>query len=145
MLEGEFTFSNIEDVFKSEVRLSEAGVISFAKNNGVSTVRLHLNKDSFKQISSFLPGKENALIDVFGPAENEDTSESDYLEMLEFMLGDKGPAGVKASFIELRVKVKGKILSQSGGKIEGNSVLFRIPLLQVLLLDRPLDYSIAFE
>jgi hypothetical protein len=67
------------------------------------------------------------------------------MEMIEFMLGDEGPPGLNASFIELEVIVKGKILSQSGGQMAGNSVLFRIPLIRVLLLDQPLDYSIVFR
>ncbi len=145
ILEGTFEFLDIEDVFKAEARLTQAGVMSFSEKNGVKTVQLHLDKENFKQIASLLPGQGSSLIDVFGPLENEDTTEEEYLEMLEFMLGEEGPRGVQASLIELRVKVKGKVLAQTGGEIDGNSVVFKIPLLKVLLLDQPLDYSITFK
>ena len=145
ILEGTFEFLNIEDVFTAEAQLAQAGVISFSEKDGVKSVRLHLDKENFKQIATFMPGTGSSLIDVFGPEENEDTTEEEYLEMLEFMLGEDGPPGVKASLIELRVKVKGKILEQTGGELDGSSVIFKIPLLKVLLLDQPLDYSLTFK
>jgi hypothetical protein len=145
ILQGEFGFKDVEAVFKGEKELTAAGVISFRKAGNENTITVHLGRDNFDQVSAFLPMQDNPLFEVLGPEENEGTTEEEYLEMMEFMLGEKGPPAIKDSYIELRITVKGKILEQQGGKVEGSSVVFRIPLIRVLLLDQPLDYSVVFR
>jgi hypothetical protein len=145
VLEGTFVFKSVEEVFRSEVALSAAGVISFMRQGVRNTIRVHLDRENFQEVSAFLALKENPLFEMFGPEENEGTTEEEYLEMVEFMLGEKGPQSLTASTVELQVVVKGRILSQTGGQVVDGSVVFRTPLIRVLLLDRPLDYSIVFQ
>jgi hypothetical protein len=145
VLEGEFVFTDLEKVFRSEKELTAAGVISIQRSNGQNTIRVHLDRANFDQVAAFLPLQENPLFEVLGPEENEDTTEEEYLEMMEFMLGEAGPPAIKDSFIELKVNVRGRVLSQTGGEIVEQGVVFRIPLIRVLLLDQPLDYSVVFE
>jgi len=47
--------------------------------------------------------------------------------------------------IETTIVVKGKVVAQTGGSTVPGGVVFRIPLLRVLLLDKPLDYSLTFK
>jgi len=65
--------------------------------------------------------------------------------MMVYVLGDSGPAALKASAIDIEVTVDGKVLGQTGGVQKGNTVDFHIPLVQLLLLPKPLDYSITFS
>jgi hypothetical protein len=37
------------------------------------------------------------------------------------------------------------LVSQSGGTITPGGVTFKVPLIRVLLLDKPLDYSLVFK
>ena len=145
VLEGSFTFPDVEEVFQSEAELTRAGVISYTREGGSSTIRLHLDRENFGQIASFLPMHDNPFFEMFNPKENEDTTEAEYLEMMEFVFGKGGPPGILASVVELKVNVDGKIVSQSGGRVSGRSVVFHIPLIRVLLLDQPLDYAIVFR
>jgi hypothetical protein len=94
---------------------------------------------------TFLTFLDNPFFRMFSPVENEGTTEAEYLEMMEFLLGEEGPEAVKGSMIEIRVNVKGRILSHSGGRIDGKSVIYEIPLLRVLLLEEPLEYSLTFK
>jgi hypothetical protein len=145
VLDGEFRFVDIQEVFKSETSLTESGVVTFTKSSGESSVRFYLDRKNFVQVTSFLTFMDNPFFRMFSPVENEGTTEAEYLEMMEFLLGEDGPDAVKESMIEIRVNVKGKILSQSGGRIDGRSVVYEIPLLQVLLLEEPLEYSLSFK
>ncbi len=145
ILEGSVVFQDVEKVFKSQTELTAAGVISFDRRGATKTITLHLDRQNFDDISEFFALKNNPLFETFGPEQNEHTTREEYLEMVEFMLGDEGPQSLLDSFIELEVNVRGKILSQKGGRVAGNSVLFRIPLIRVLLLDESLDYSIVFR
>jgi hypothetical protein len=42
------------------------------------------------------------------------------------------------------VKVDGEIVSQTGGSVAGGAVVFKVPLLRMLMLETPLDYSVTF-
>jgi len=145
VLEGSVVFRDVEEVFKNQTELSSAGVISFDRRGGTNTITVHIDRENFNDIFEFLALRNNPLFETFGPEQNEHTTEEEYMEMVEFMLGEDGPPSLIASFIEVEVNVKGKILSQTGGQVKGSGVLFRIPLIRVLLLDQPLDYSIVFR
>ena len=46
----------------------------------------------------------------------------------------------------MRVVVDGAIIDHDGGELqEDGSLLITIPLIRVLVLDRPLDYTIVYE
>jgi len=64
--------------------------------------------------------------------------------MIRFSIGDAAPALLKKSFLTLTVQPEGQIISQSGGTVSDGIVTFRIPVLRVLVLDRPLDYSVTW-
>ena len=143
-LEGELSFSNIEKVFQDEKELAQTGVVKFSSEGNKKTLSVSLNKSNIKQLTALFPVLSNPFFEMFMPQENEKITDAEYLEMIDFAFGAKGTPGVQASFIELKVTVKGTILSQKGGKQQGNTVTFSIPLLRVLLLDKPLEYSIVF-
>ncbi len=146
VLEGEFTFQDVEAVFRGEKQLAQAGVISFARKGAAKTLRLHLDRGNFDQVAALTPVLQNPVFASLGPQENEGVSEQDYLDMMEFAMGEQAPAGIRGSAVELKVSVQGKVLSTAGGQRQKDgSVLFRVPLIRVLLLDQPLDYSIVFE
>src|SRR4030042_1396948 len=69
----------------------------------------------------------------------------EYLELIDLALGEGGAAALKASAIETTILVKGRVVAQSGGTTVPGGVAFRIPLLRVLLLDKPLAYSLPFK
>ena len=60
-------------------------------------------------------------------------------------MGEDGPDAVLSSFINIKVKVNGKLVSQKGGTIKDGIVWFEIPLLRVCLLNDALDFEIAYK
>jgi hypothetical protein len=144
-LEVDIAFRSMQEVFASDNALKSAGVISFAQANGVKTVRVHLDRTNYKQTSVLFPGLSNPLFEGMGPQANDAITEAEYLEMIKFSLGDEGPALVQKSFIEMAIRPEGEIVSQTGGTVTNGCVVFRIPLLRLLVLDKPLDYSVVFK
>lgn len=144
-LEMELSFKSVEKLFAGEKMLQEAGILSFARKNDNCTVKLHLDRKNFAQVMELLPALKNPLFEGLGPQENDTTTEEEYLQLIDLALGEGGSASLKASFIETKVTVKGKLISQTGGTPMAGGVVFRIPLTRVLLLDKPLDYSLSFK
>jgi len=146
ILEGSFTFQDVEKVFQEEAELLEAGILTFTRMNGKNILHLHLDKQNFRQVTSFSEALDNPLFEMFGPQENDATSKQDYYEMIEFAFGEEGAEGLKVSTVDLEITVTGELISQRGGKkIDENTVLFSIPLIDILLLNNTLDYTIEFK
>jgi hypothetical protein len=79
------------------------------------------------------------------PQVSDTITETEYMDMVQFSLGDAGPAALKKSFITLTIDPEGDIVSQSGGAVKGGTVEFRIPLVRLLVLDTPLEYSVTYK
>ena len=145
VLDLEVAFRSIERVFAREEKLRKAGIVSFAKVPEGYSIRIHLDRSNFDEIQEFLPFLKSPLFEGLAPQEGDVTTEKEYLEMIDLALGEEGSRMLKSSTIETRVAVKGTLVSQQGGSVSGGMVTFRTPLLRVLLLDKPLDYSIVFR
>ena len=110
------------------------------------TLSVHLDRDNYHQLTSLFPVLEHPLVVSLGPQPDLEVSDEEYLEMMQFVLGDEGPPAVRASEVTVRVEVEGRVVEQHGGELQADgSVLIRIPLLRILVLDQPLDYRIVFE
>ncbi|HEY9595907.1 MAG TPA: hypothetical protein VHE79_15615, partial [Spirochaetia bacterium] len=138
-------YTSLDAVFAGDKTLKGSGAITYTESAGKKTIRLHLDRTNYTQLSALFPLLSDPTIAGLGPQVNDTTTDADYLEMVRFSIGDDGPALVKNSFITLTIAPEGKILSQTGGTIRGDAVVFRIPLLRLLVLDKPLDYSVTFQ
>lgn len=145
ILTTELEFRDISKVFKNEKGTAAVNVVSLKDDGGNKVFRFHLDKKNFKQLSTLIPILSNPIIESLGPQDGDSTTESEYLDMMSFALGENGPKAVKNSMVKVIVHIKGKVISQKGGKISGNVVTFSIPLIKLLLLNKPLDYSVTFK
>lgn len=48
------------------------------------------------------------------------------------------------AMIEVHVRPQGRIVSQQGGRIEGDTVVFEMPVLTILTLNEERSYSLVF-
>jgi len=141
-------FSSLDALVRGEQKLAESGIVTFRNDGGQRTLRLHLDRKNYAAIASIMPsedGSTETIMSVFGPQEGVSVTEAEYLETMEFTLGEEGPEALKKSAVEIAVTVNGTLVSQKGGTVKGNTVTFRIPLLKVLMLDEPLDYEVVFR
>jgi len=144
-LEMKLKYRSIEEVFSSEQQLQQSGIIRFEKVSQGYSVRFHLDRQNFPAVMTFIPALQNPMFEGLGPQENDDTTEEEYYELMDLALGEGGADSVRNAYIETRVNVRGTLVSQSGGVITPGGVTFTVPLIRVLLLDKPLDYSLVFK
>lgn len=142
VLAGSFSFTDINKLFQNQ---GGSAVVQYVQGSAGNRFEVHITRSNFADIAKLAGMDTNPLYQMFGPEQNAATTESDLDQMMVYVLGDSGPAALKASAIDFVVKVDGKITAQTGGVVEGNSVHFHIPLVQLLLLAKPLDYSVTFS
>jgi hypothetical protein len=144
-LDLEIAYVSIKDVFARDDALKSAGVLGYTESGGKKTVKLHLDRSNYMQLSTLFPLMKDSAFAALGPQVNDTISDADYLEMIKFNFGEDGPGLLKKSYITLSIDPVGEILTQTGGTVSGGAVKFRIPLLRLLVLDKPLDYSVTFK
>jgi hypothetical protein len=144
VLDLELGFDSLQDLAGTREALKDAGAISIVDEQDRSTLRLHLDRTTWGQLARLFPPLRDPLIAQLGPQADGNVTDDDYLAMIRFSIGDAAPALLKKSFLTLTVQPEGQIISQSGGTVSDGIVTFRIPVLRVLVLDRPLDYSVTW-
>ncbi len=144
-LEMDLGFRSLEDLFVSDPGLAGAGAFTLTQSGGTRTLTMHLDKRTFGHLSALFPVLADPTIAGLGPQPNDTVTEDEYLSMIEFALGAGGPELVKKSFITVTIRPEGQVVSQTGGSLSNGAVSYRIPLLSLLVLSKPLDYSISFR
>ncbi|MBN1410136.1 MAG: hypothetical protein JW969_04775 [Spirochaetales bacterium] len=138
-------FENLVNLFASDKTLGRQKVLTMTKNNSVITLKFNLNKQNYSGLTDVFPILNKPVFQSFAPQPDEDITEREYLDMTEFALGERGPGEVRDSELEVKVRIKGTVISQKGGTLSGNMVTFKIPLLKILLLNRSVNFEITFK
>ncbi len=144
LLKGELTFDDVSTVFSGNN--GGAGIFSFSQTGGIYKLSMEISYTTVESLLSANPSMNSPLMENFGPLANGGLSDEDYLDMMQFVLGDESRAGILDSMLVLDVTVDGVVVSNEGGeKISSSTVKFQIPLLKVLILDQPQVFSVSFK
>jgi hypothetical protein len=144
-LDLELAFDSLQDAVEGRDQMKSAGMLVLVDAEGQRTLRLHLDRATWGELAALFPPLKDPLVAELGPQGSGQTTDTDYLAMIRFSIGDAAPGLLKKSFVTLTIQPQGEIISQSCGTMSGGAVVFRIPLLRILVLDRPLDYSVTFR
>ncbi len=142
-LDMQLAFSDIRGLFSDDPADND-GIVRIDQKDGKTTIALHLDRSSAKKVGALFSDVSNPAFKEMSPREQRTRTEKEYLEAIEFAVGKDGPPQMKASSLKLVVRVDGQLVSQVGGRIENDAAVFDVPLLRMLMLEKPLDYSVTF-
>lgn len=113
------------------------------------TLRIRLDRRNYKAIYPLLGMEEQNAVATFGP-QRDPYSESEYIEMMRYALGDYASAGeiekaLRGAATTLSVTVDGKILSAEGFETEGRTATARIPYLRFATLAEPIELTLTWR
>jgi len=138
---GQFNFMNLDKLFSDLGAGNDQSLLRMSNN----TLTFSLSMDNYDQLVPVIPFLADENFEAFGPVYNQGLSESDYLEMISFMLGEEGPPAIEQSTITLRIATPKPIKSfTSGKKIAPNLYEFSFPLIDFLLLADPITFSVSW-
>lgn len=150
ILEMTVKFDHVENIITGIEAEKTEDVLVLTRSGGVNILDFHLTAGNFRSVLALAALDDSPLVDTFGPSETAPWDEEEYLDNVTYALEENASVPeiekmfINAS-INVTVNVKGKIVSQKGGKISGKQVLFSIPLLRVLTLTEPLDLQIRYK
>lgn len=139
---GVFSFKSVSSLL-SDLGAEKNQTLLTVKGN---TLTFHLDLDNYPQLTKVIPFLADKNFEPFGPTYNQGISEADYLDMISFMLGEEGPNAISDSRIVLNLETPGPITAFSGGKKTAEkSYQFSFPLIDFLLLEKPIEFSVSWK
>ncbi|MDR3191597.1 MAG: hypothetical protein LBT87_00865 [Treponema sp.] len=144
-LEGPVKITNIRD-FLAPAR-DKKGFIVLEENASGGRLRLTLNRDLGPDILSLIsPEVGDYLSALMAPiATGEILSKTEYLELVVSIYGEPIADEISKAAIRASVDFPGQVRSVRGGKFSGKRAEFDIPLLDILVLESPLVYEVAWN
>lgn len=140
--QGTFTFRNLQQLFSDLGAGSNQSLLKMEKNS----MSFFLSMDNYDQLVPVIPFLADENFEAFGPVYNQGLSEADYLEMISFMLGEEGPPAIEQSFITMRVETPTPITGYTNGRKISNTLYeFSFPLIDFLLLESPITFSVSWK
>jgi hypothetical protein len=132
------------------VPASPVSPILFSSDGGLKRVSVHLSAQTVPSLLALAPLADDPVLSSLGPRPDHPYTEAQYLELLDYAFSDYAPAAdikrvAESAMLAIRVDVKGTLVSQSGGKLDGSTAVFSIPLLSLVTLEKPIDLAITYR
>ena len=149
----EFDFQNPENILDNPESPGTPGVISFSNRvSGGSErniLKFCLSRDNFSTVTALVGMKDSEIMDTFGPQENP-YSENEYLDLMEFLFEEYESSYrirsiLKSSEIIINLQVDGEIRKSLGCTFVGSTAEIRIPLLDIVTLEKSIEVVIEWE
>jgi hypothetical protein len=145
-IEGQVKISRIDDFLASGkaggfVRFEQAA----GKPGGNCTINLNreMGPEMLSMLSPEIAGYLEALMAPL--ATGEALGKDEYLELVGSVYGKAIADEIAQSAINVSIDFPGKVQSVKGGTFSGSRADFKIPLLELLVLETPLNYSVSWN
>ena len=150
LYQGGLNFREIEELFYNEDG-SSGSIALFEENARDSTLSIRISKDNFSELFRLFPVLQDPGFQYFLPEET--ISRMEYIDMLQFLFEDRFTGNqqelktrIERASLSLSLLTGGDITSHTGGSLAGARLWkVEVPLLDLLLHDRELFYSVTFK
>ena len=143
-----FQFDKLSHILHEATKDTPKNILLWEKrNDGSQYIKAHFDRKAYQEILKLAPLlKSNMLIQYYGPSSNAITEE-DYLDMIEYSFGEKAKEELPQTYVNTTIHlVDGTLIGQENGQIiKNNSVLYKVPLLELALLRKSFSYAIQFK
>lgn len=133
--------------FLAEPRLAATHAATLSSGDGWKELRVRLERGNCGPLIDLLPGLDPELLDALSPPalDPEPISRAEYRRALAGIVGEKAVASVEAANLVLRIAAPGAVLSSTGGKLEGQTLVVSLPALDLLVLEKPIEFSLRWK
>lgn len=133
--------------FLSEPELAASGALSLSSGSGWKELRVRLAQGACAPLAELLPGLDPELVDALSPPalDPEPVTRAEYRRMLAGIIGEKAVVSLEGATMTLRLSAPGAVLASSGGKLEGQTLAVAIPALDLLVLEKPIEFTLRWK
>jgi hypothetical protein len=127
--------------------LASTGAVRLAEGSGWKELRVRLARGSVTPLVNLVPGLDPALVDALSPPalDPDPIGRADYRRMLAGIVGEKAAVALDTAVVVLRLTAPSAVLASSGGGMDGQTLVVRVPVLDLLVLEKPLEFSLRWS
>ncbi|HON12926.1 MAG TPA: hypothetical protein PLB48_02335 [Treponema sp.] len=117
------------------------------KEGSENLLNLSINRDTARQlVGLFTTDVRDYLEALMAPViTGEELSAKEYLDLLSSVYGKTIAQEIEASRVSLKFQVPGTITRVIGGTSSGGEAVFAIPLIDLLVVQKPLFYQLVWK
>lgn len=130
--------------------LSE-GIIELKREGELQSLSIKINRDNWNELETLFPLLSDPSISYLGPEGSQGLSRDQFHEMLLYPFDGYAETPEKASLaltesrIHLRVQIPGDLQEVTNGtEINSSTAEFVIPLFDLLMLDREVEFRLSY-
>jgi hypothetical protein len=141
-------FDDLNDVFPADAAASS--VLAFEQEGSTRTLRIRLDRAAVDRFLSFAPEETATMSEFLFPPVDGSVSREEFRDQMAWALEEYADPAVVTEVLETAeiavvVRPEGDIVSQIGGRIVGETVVFHVPVLDILTITGEQIYSVTFE
>ena len=138
---------NTEAGASGEVSRGQMGFITFERRGAGGRVEININLSNGHIILALLsPQISDYLTALMAPiVTNERSTKTEYLDLVTTVYNRSITDEIARSTINVSIEFPGRVISATGGTFTGRRVVFNIPLIDLLVLETPLRYEVAWN
>jgi len=127
--------------------LADSKALAYSEGPGWAELRLKLARGPGNGLESLLPGLDPYLLEALSPPalEEEGLSAEEYRMMLASVFGEKAMPAWDAAAISLELVAPEAVLSSGGGELSGRTLKARIPVIEALVLEEPIELWLRWK
>lgn len=143
---GEYMVSfDFESISNALSTLSGGRETTILKEDG-NSISFYLDINNYPELKEMIPFLSDPNFEVYGPEYNQGMSETDYLDMIYYLLGEEAPDAIRNSLISIDITVPGKFTATEGVTVtSSNTCTYSFHLIDFLLLASPMSFSISWN
>jgi len=126
--------------------LAGSGLLAVSRGAGWAELRIRLDRGCAAAAAKLFPGIDPYLMEALSPPalEEEPVTAAEYRTMLKSVLGEKAMPAMEAAAISISLTAPGKVVESAGGSLEGGVLKARIPIIDALVLERPIEIRLRW-
>jgi hypothetical protein len=138
---------SISDLTKLEPSNSSTKLFTITHYQGKKTLIFTLTKSNAKTAFQLFPGINASLIDALSPPAlyEDELTQDEYRQNLLLFFGKNHISAVDTSKYTITLIIPGHILSSSGLSVSGNKATCTFSLLDLLVLNKPIQFQITWN
>ena len=147
-LEIDLQLQDVEQLFRDD-SMEMPEIVYFVRNGDRATIHIRFGRSDIPRFLRLSPVGDSPMIEYLLPP-GQDLNRSEYIEYLSWAFEEyEGSTAIarviEDAAIELRLRPEGDILVQRGGEVDGDTVVFRVPVIDLVLADEPYEFSVQFR
>lgn len=139
-----------DDLAAALAQEGAADTVTFERSGSRRTLRIQVDRPLVDRFMRLAPTSGNDAVSFILPPDDPSITEEAYRGQLAWALEEYDEPAVvdrvlRSAAIEVVVTPEGRIVSQLGGEIVGDAVVFSIPVIELLTLGEPDVFQIVYD